>query len=142
MTIVLPMMTMSVCHLAMQERDIEFVDAPVSGGVVRAAEGSLTIMSSGTPAGLSRADAVLTAMTKNAPGKLFSISGGPGAGSNVKMVNQLLAGAAERPNGSCISVVKTPELLPSTESIRPWRLGPGLHSSTLTGFHLPPDPPL
>jgi len=73
-------------------RGLEFVDAPVSGGVARAAEGALTIMASGTGGGLARASAVLGALTAAPPGKLFRIDGGPGAGSSIKMVNQLLAG--------------------------------------------------
>eukprot|EP00192_Tetraselmis_astigmatica_P002253 CAMPEP_0117650246 /NCGR_PEP_ID=MMETSP0804-20121206/1438_1 /TAXON_ID=1074897 /ORGANISM="Tetraselmis astigmatica, Strain CCMP880" /LENGTH=1058 /DNA_ID=CAMNT_0005456107 /DNA_START=50 /DNA_END=3226 /DNA_ORIENTATION=+ len=73
-------------RLVSMGKDLEFVDAPVSGGVARAADGALTIMSSGT------AEGCRLGMTATPPGKLFTISGGPGAGSNVKMVNQLLAG--------------------------------------------------
>ncbi|GBG79670.1 hypothetical protein CBR_g29818 [Chara braunii] len=69
-------------------REWEVVDAPVSGGVVKAANGTLTIMASGSEEGLRRADSVLRAMSE----KLYIIPGGVGAGSNVKMVNQLLAG--------------------------------------------------
>jgi 3-hydroxyisobutyrate dehydrogenase-like beta-hydroxyacid dehydrogenase len=69
-------------------RDIKLVDAPVSGGVKRAADGTLTIMASGTDEALHCTGAVLSALSE----KLYIIKGGCGAASSVKMVNQLLAG--------------------------------------------------
>ncbi|KAL6839619.1 hypothetical protein ACP4OV_030558 [Aristida adscensionis] len=69
-------------------REIKLVDAPVSGGVKRAAEGTLTIMASGTDEALHCAGSVLSALSE----KLYIIKGGCGAASSVKMVNQLLAG--------------------------------------------------
>ncbi|CAG9464477.1 unnamed protein product [Pedinophyceae sp. YPF-701] len=68
-----------------------YVDAPVSGGVAKAASGALTIMASGSDEAMARAGGVLDAMTGSG-GKLYCIPGGAGAGSSVKMVNQLLAG--------------------------------------------------
>uniref|UniRef100_A0A0E0LA58 Ketose-bisphosphate aldolase class-II family protein n=1 Tax=Oryza punctata TaxID=4537 RepID=A0A0E0LA58_ORYPU len=69
-------------------RDIKLVDAPVSGGVKRAAEGTLTIIASGTDEALQCTGSVLAALSE----KLYVIKGGCGAASSVKMVNQLLAG--------------------------------------------------
>eukprot|EP00850_Spirogloea_muscicola_P009016 SM000049S16787 [mRNA] locus=s49:705014:718463:- [translate_table: standard] len=69
-------------------RDIELVDAPVSGGVAKAAEGALTIMGAGSEEALQRAGPILEALSEN----LYTIPGGVGYGSAVKMVNQLLAG--------------------------------------------------
>ncbi|WOL06597.1 hypothetical protein Cni_G15331 [Canna indica] len=71
-----------------ENRGLHLVDAPVSGGVKRAAEGTLTIMTSGTDEALSSAGSVLSALSE----KLYVIQGGCGAASSVKMVNQLLAG--------------------------------------------------
>ncbi|KAL0941304.1 ketose-bisphosphate aldolase class-ii family protein [Colletotrichum truncatum] len=68
--------------------DVLVVDSPVSGGTKRAAEGTLTIFASGTTVALQRADQILHDMSE----KLYVIPGGPGAGSKVKMVNQLLVG--------------------------------------------------
>ncbi|KAF9878867.1 ketose-bisphosphate aldolase class-ii family protein [Colletotrichum karsti] len=68
--------------------DVLVVDSPVSGGTKRAAEGTLTIFASGTSVALQRADQILHDMSE----KLYIIPGGPGAGSKVKMVNQLLVG--------------------------------------------------
>ncbi|TDZ67775.1 L-threonate dehydrogenase [Colletotrichum trifolii] len=68
--------------------DVLVVDSPVSGGTKRAADGTLTIFASGTSVALQRADRILSDMSE----KLYTIPGGPGAGSKVKMVNQLLVG--------------------------------------------------
>lgn len=65
-----------------------FLDAPVSGGSVGARTGSMTVMGSGSPAAFARAAPVLEAMA----GKVWHLGDAAGAGSTVKMVNQLLAG--------------------------------------------------
>ncbi|KAF1981797.1 hypothetical protein K402DRAFT_398192 [Aulographum hederae CBS 113979] len=70
--------------------DVHLVDCPVSGGVVRAADGTLTILAAGTDKALAEADAVLKTMSEE--GKLYRIPGGVGAASKVKMINQLLVG--------------------------------------------------
>uniref|UniRef100_A0A1J3I939 Putative oxidoreductase YgbJ n=1 Tax=Noccaea caerulescens TaxID=107243 RepID=A0A1J3I939_NOCCA len=75
-------------RLENEGKDLKLVDAPVSGGVKRAAMGELTIMASGTDEALKSAGVVLAALSE----KLYVIKGGCGAGSGVKMVNQLLAG--------------------------------------------------
>jgi 3-hydroxyisobutyrate dehydrogenase-like beta-hydroxyacid dehydrogenase len=68
--------------------DIFLVDSPVSGGTVRAAQGNLTILSSGSSTALQSAHQLLSDLSE----KLYTIPGDIGAASNVKMVNQLLAG--------------------------------------------------
>ncbi|KAL5322143.1 hypothetical protein ACEPPN_010113 [Leptodophora sp. 'Broadleaf-Isolate-01'] len=70
---------------------LELIDAPVSGGVVRAAAGNLTIISSGAALALSKASPILTALS-GPPSNLFTIPNGAGAASSVKLINQLLAG--------------------------------------------------
>lgn len=67
---------------------IEMLDAPVSGGVARAAEGKLTVMASGTPSAFAKADAVLAALAEH----VYHLGDACGQGSTVKMINQLLAG--------------------------------------------------
>eukprot|EP00929_Paragymnodinium_shiwhaense_P010327 TRINITY_DN11491_c0_g2_i1.p1 TRINITY_DN11491_c0_g2~~TRINITY_DN11491_c0_g2_i1.p1 ORF type:complete len:817 (-),score=237.48 TRINITY_DN11491_c0_g2_i1:399-2849(-) len=67
---------------------LHFVDGPVSGGVAKAAEGALTIMAGGEDAAFEAARSCLEAMSQ----KLYHCGKRPGDGSNVKMVNQLLAG--------------------------------------------------
>lgn len=67
---------------------LEMLDAPVSGGVARAAEGKLSIMASGSPAAFTRAEPVLAALAEH----VYRLGDECGQGSTVKMVNQLLAG--------------------------------------------------
>ncbi len=64
------------------------LDAPVSGGQVAARGGTMTVMASGPDAAFARAQPVLDAIA----GKLWRLGTEIGAGSTVKMVNQLLAG--------------------------------------------------
>lgn len=65
-----------------------FVDAPVSGGVVGATGGTLTIMASAAPPVFEKAKPLLSAMGSN----LFYLGPKPGQGAAMKTVNQLLAG--------------------------------------------------
>lgn len=68
--------------------DIYLIDSPVSGGTVRAAQGKLTVLASGTKSALQQGHELLTFLSE----KLYIIPGGVGTASNVKMINQLLAG--------------------------------------------------
>lgn len=70
-------------------KDVQVVDAPVSGGTIRAAAGTLTILASGPESALEAAKPVLDDM---AGSNLYIIPGGLGAGTKVKMVHQVLAG--------------------------------------------------
>ncbi|KAL1612983.1 hypothetical protein SLS60_001214 [Paraconiothyrium brasiliense] len=69
--------------------DIYFVDAPVSGGAIRAGDGTLSIMAGASEAAFEKGKFLLDELT--APSKLFIVAGGIGAGSNMKMVHQVLA---------------------------------------------------
>jgi len=71
-----------------QNAGIHFVDCPISGGPVRARDGDLTLMASGDEECLAKAKPILEAMGR----EVHVIAGGPGMGSTVKMVHQLLAG--------------------------------------------------
>ncbi|WP_230531274.1 L-threonate dehydrogenase [Microvirga roseola] len=65
-----------------------YLDAPISGGARRAAEGALTILASGSPAAFARARPALNAMAA----KVYELGDEPGLGAAFKMINQLLAG--------------------------------------------------
>jgi len=67
---------------------VHFLDAPISGGSVKAANGKLSIMASGTPEAFARARPALDAMAE----KVFELGDVAGAGSAMKAVNQMLAG--------------------------------------------------
>lgn len=69
--------------------DIFLVDAPVSGGTFRAADGTLSIMAGASDAATEKARFLLQEMSD--PKKLYLVKGGVGAGSNMKMVHQVLA---------------------------------------------------
>lgn len=66
----------------------QYVDAPMSGGTVRAAGGDLTFMVSAAAPALERARPVLDGM-----GKTFVLGFTPGLGASMKLVNQMLAGS-------------------------------------------------
>ncbi|KAK5657778.1 hypothetical protein OQA88_2851 [Cercophora sp. LCS_1] len=74
---------------ALGRGDILLVDSPVSGGAARAADGTLSIMAGMSEAALEKARPLLAAMAD--PAKLYIVQGGVGAGSNMKMVHQVLA---------------------------------------------------
>jgi 3-hydroxyisobutyrate dehydrogenase len=65
-----------------------YLDAPISGGAQRAAQGELTILASGSPAAFAKAKPALDAMA----GKLYELGDAAGEGAAFKMINQLLAG--------------------------------------------------
>jgi 3-hydroxyisobutyrate dehydrogenase len=69
-------------------KGIGMLDAPVSGGAAKAASGELTVMAAGSPEDFVKADAVFKAIAQ----KVYRLGDAPGAGSKVKMINQLLAG--------------------------------------------------
>ena len=70
------------------ERGIRYLDAPISGGAVKAATGQLSVMASGPRETFDAARPALDAMAET----VFELGDEPGAGSAMKAVNQLLAG--------------------------------------------------
>jgi putative dehydrogenase len=70
------------------EIGVLYLDAPISGGAVKAAAGELTMMTSGSPAAYAVADPVLEAISAT----VYRLGDSAGNGSRVKIVNQLLAG--------------------------------------------------
>lgn len=71
-----------------QARGLHYLDAPISGGAVKAAAGQLSIMASGTEAAFAAAEPALQAMAAT----VHRLGNEAGAGSAMKSVNQLLAG--------------------------------------------------
>ncbi|MDX6337856.1 MAG: 3-hydroxyisobutyrate dehydrogenase [Streptosporangiaceae bacterium] len=67
---------------------VTVVDAPVSGGVQRAAAGDLLIMVSGAQDAAGRVRPLLDALARSAP----VVGPAPGDGQRMKLVNQLLCG--------------------------------------------------
>lgn len=70
------------------DSDIAVVDAPVSGGVERAAAGELLVMVAGSEAEVARVRPLLDALAASAP----VVGAASGDGQRMKLVNQLLCG--------------------------------------------------
>jgi putative dehydrogenase len=88
-----------MCSTVAPERSIEFerrladigvlyLDAPISGGSAKAASGEMTMMTAGTPAAYAACSGVLEAIAS----RVYRLGDRAGAGSKVKIINQLLAG--------------------------------------------------
>jgi len=67
---------------------VHYLDAPISGGSLKAASGQLSIMASGRPKAFEASRATLDAIAET----VFELGHAAGAGSAMKAVNQLLAG--------------------------------------------------
>jgi len=72
----------------LEAQGVDLVDAPVSGGVARAAGGDLLVMVGGAPAAVRRVQPLLDVLAREAP----VVGATPGDGQKVKLVNQLLCG--------------------------------------------------
>ena len=73
------------CYEYAQNKDVNFLDAPISGGPGGAADGTLTIMVGGKEEIFNKAKPAFEMM-----GKKISHMGPSGAGTAMKLVNQLL----------------------------------------------------
>lgn len=70
------------------ECGVHYLDAPISGGSLKAASGQLSIMASGPQASFAAARPLLNSIAET----VFELGNEAGAGSAMKAVNQLLAG--------------------------------------------------
>ncbi|QQE75073.1 2-hydroxy-3-oxopropionate reductase [Brevibacillus composti] len=71
--------------LALREKGVEMLDAPVSGGEPKAVDGTLAIMAGGDPETFKRAEPVLACM-----GKEVTWVGENGCGTMTKLANQII----------------------------------------------------
>jgi len=72
----------------LQALGLQYVDAPISGGAAKAASGQMTMMTAAKPEAYALAEPFLNAMAA----KVYKLGDSAGAGSKVKIINQLLAG--------------------------------------------------
>lgn len=100
------------------ERGVEYVDAPVSGGISKAATGELAILVGGTPEGVERAQPFLEAV-----GGDIVVVGSSGAGHAAKSINNLVS-------ASNMSVVTEALIRARAAGIDPERMVAVLNSST------------
>jgi 3-hydroxyisobutyrate dehydrogenase-like beta-hydroxyacid dehydrogenase len=82
-------------HDGLKAKGVAALDAPVSGGVKGAREGTLAIMVGGPKASFDQFEPVLAVL-----GKLFFMGEAPGAGQTMKLVNNLI---------SCATIAVTAE---------------------------------
>lgn len=71
-----------------EAKGLLYLDAPVSGGTLRAGDGTLSILVAGSDAAIKKARPALDAISE----KVFELGGEVGAGSAMKAVNQMLVG--------------------------------------------------
>ncbi len=72
----------------LSQYNIRMLDAPISGGALKAEQGQLTVMASGEPALFEQLKPIFNATTE----RLYRIGDEIGLGSTVKTIHQLLAG--------------------------------------------------
>ena len=105
---------------------IQLLDAPVTGGAAGAAKGSLTVMVAGAKQVFEQSKPVLEAFSA----RIYYMGEKPGAGAQVKVINQLLCGVHLAAAGEALALAKrqglpldiTRELLCSG-SANSWMLG-------------------
>ena len=73
-------------HALLAQYGVNFMDAPVSGGVVGAEQGALAIMAGGSEADFTRAQAVFAVLGRS------TLVGPAGCGQLAKLCNQLIVG--------------------------------------------------
>ncbi len=84
------------------EKNIHYIDAPVSGGRVGAEKGTLTVMAAAPQAIFDRMQPLLHAMGSN----LFHLGEEAGKGSQMKVINQLLCGVHIAAAGEALAMAK------------------------------------
>lgn len=89
---------------------VQYLDAPISGGAAKAAQGALSIMASGSAQAFAAARPVLEATAAT----VFELGEAPGAGSAMKAVNQLLAGVHIAAMGEAMAFGMTQGVAPET----------------------------
>jgi 3-hydroxyisobutyrate dehydrogenase/putative dehydrogenase len=90
-------------------RQLDLVDAPVSGGAVRAGAGDLLIMVGGAEPVVERVRPLLDAMARSAP----HVGTSPGDGQKVKLVNQLLCGVHIAAAAEALALAEVMQLDPA-----------------------------
>lgn len=93
------------CHEEAKRRQLEFLDAPISGGPKGAANGTLAIMVGGSKKAFDRAFILFSAMGNN-----VKLMGDAGSGTATKLVNQLLCGVHTLASCEAMALIKALEL--------------------------------
>lgn len=86
----------------LKDDGIVLIDAPVTGGAVGAAKGTLTIMAAGEPQAFARVKPALEAFGR----RVYHLGDEPGAGAQMKVINQLLCGVHLTAAGEALALAK------------------------------------
>lgn len=78
---------------AINRSDVRLIDCPISGGEIRAQQGTLSLLCAGKEEDVRYVHHVLDCIGS----RIHKIPGGVGAGSSVKMVHQILVGCIYSP---------------------------------------------
>lgn len=81
---------------------LALIDAPVTGGMVGAANGTLTIMAAGAPDVFEQVKPVLQCFGQ----RVYLLGHDPGAGAQMKVINQLLCGVHLTAAGEALALAK------------------------------------
>jgi 3-hydroxyisobutyrate dehydrogenase len=87
-------------------KSLHYLDAPISGGAVKAAAGKLTVMASGTQPAFQAARPALDGTAET----VYELGDAAGIGSSFKIVNQLLAGVHIAAACEAITLAKSLDL--------------------------------
>ena len=120
------MTTRALASLVAEKR-AEYVDAPVSGGQIGAADGTLTIMVGGTDEAFARAEPIFSVL-----GNHVSHVGGVGAGQVAKAANQVVVGLTICAVAEALGLAKTAGIDP--EKVRT-ALSGGFAASRILELH-------
>lgn len=105
----IPPQTARMLAAKAEAHGLHYLDAPISGGAVKAAAGQLSIMASGIPQAFAVAQPALDAMAE----QVFRLGDTAGAGSAMKAINQLLAGVHIAAMGEALTFGATQGVTPA-----------------------------
>jgi 2-hydroxy-3-oxopropionate reductase len=106
MSSIAPTMSQKIAK-ACEEKGVDFLDAPVSGGETGAIAGQLAIMVGGKAGVFARADSIFRVV-----GKSHVLCGGYGAGNTTKLANQIIVAANIEAVGEALVLVRKAGLDP------------------------------
>ena len=106
----MPPSYVSALGVRLAARGITLIDAPVTGGAVGAARGTLTVMAAGDKAAYERVRPILEAFGA----RIYHLGDKPGAGAQMKVINQLLCGVHLAAAGEALAMAKRQNLPPET----------------------------
>ena len=91
--------TAVAAHDRLAAQGIGYVDAAVSGGVMRARDGTLTVIYSGPDAAFARLQPVFEAIAEH----VFQVSDAPGQAQRMKLLNNYIAGCTMVANSEALA---------------------------------------